>query len=419
MKRILLLGVGRSTHTLIKYLSDYSAELDIEIILADKHQNSFIEPYLNQVRFSFIQLDINNNEARRNMINSSEIVISMLPHSFHHLVAKDCVFFKKHLITASYVSEEVASLHNDAKSAGILILNECGLDPGIDHLSAMDIIDKLHNQGAVIHSFKSFCGGLVSPEYNNNPWGYKFTWNPKNVVLAGKQGALYLENSLKKSLLYSELFQNLTPIDIPNYGNFEAYANRDSLHYKEKYNLLDAHTIIRGTLRENRFSSAWDVFVQTGMTSEISSDNIINPSDFYNYLNTLNNKDIDEKMRYLDLFNINHQDKDYNNPSEYLLNVLTEKWNLDKNDKDMIVMQHIFNYSLSGVKKDLKSSMVVKGDDNIQTAMAKTVGLPLFFACKLILQNKISLTGVHIPIHKEIYQPLLKYLDKEGLTFFQ
>ena len=419
MKRILLLGVGRSTHTLIKYLSDYSAELDIEIILADKHQNSFIEPYLNQVRFSFIQLDINNNEARRNMINSSEIVISMLPHSFHHLVAKDCVFFKKHLITASYVSEEVTSLHNDAKSAGILILNECGLDPGIDHLSAMDIIDKLHNQGAVIHSFKSFCGGLVSPEYNNNPWGYKFTWNPKNVVLAGKQGALYLENSLKKSLLYSELFQNLTPIDIPNYGNFEAYANRDSLHYKEKYNLLDAHTIIRGTLRENRFSSAWDVFVQTGMTSEISSDNIINPSDFYNYLNTLNNKDIDEKMRYLDLFNINHQDKDYNNPSEYLLNVLTEKWNLDKNDKDMIVMQHIFNYSLSGVKKDLKSSMVVKGDDNIQTAMAKTVGLPLFFACKLILQNKISLTGVHIPIHKEIYQPLLKYLDKEGLTFFQ
>ena len=419
MKRILLLGVGRSTHTLIKYLSDYSAELDIEIILADKHQNSFIEPYVNQFRFSFIQLDINNNEARRNMINSSEIVISMLPHSFHHLVAKDCVFFKKHLITASYVSEEVASLHNDAKSAGILILNECGLDPGIDHLSAMDIIDKLHDQGAVIHSFKSFCGGLVSPEYNNNPWGYKFTWNPKNVVLAGKQGALYLENNLKKSLLYSELFQNITQIDIPNHGNFEAYANRDSLHYKEKYNLLDAHTIIRGTLRENRFSSAWDVFVQTGMTSEISSDNIINPSDFYNYLNTLNNKDIDEKMRYLDLFNINHQDKDYNNPSEYLLNVLTEKWNLDKNDKDMIVMQHIFNYSLSGVKKDLKSSMVVKGDDNIQTAMAKTVGLPLFFACKLILQNKISLTGVHIPIHKEIYQPLLKYLDKEGLTFFQ
>ena len=419
MKRILLLGVGRSTHTLIKYLSDYSAELDIEIILADKHQNSFIEPYVNQFRFSFIQLDINNNEARRNMINSSEIVISMLPHSFHHLVAKDCVFFKKHLITASYVSEEVTSLHNDAKSAGILILNECGLDPGIDHLSAMDIIDKLHDQGAVIHSFKSFCGGLVSPEYNNNPWGYKFTWNPKNVVLAGKQGALYLENNLKKALLYSELFQNITQIDIPNHGNFEAYANRDSLHYKEKYNLLDAHTIIRGTLRENRFSSAWDVFVQTGMTSEISSDNIINPSDFYNYLNTLNNKDIDEKMRYLDLFNINHQDKDYNNPSEYLLNVLTEKWNLDKNDKDMIVMQHIFNYSLSGVKKDLKSSMVVKGDDNIQTAMAKTVGLPLFFACKLILQNKISLTGVHIPIHKEIYQPLLKSLDKEGLTFFQ
>jgi saccharopine dehydrogenase-like NADP-dependent oxidoreductase len=418
MKRILLLGVGRSTHTLIKYLSDSSVELDIEIILADKCQNSFIEPYLDQSRFSFIKLDINNNEARRNMINSANIVISMLPHNFHHLVAKDCVLFKKHLITASYVSEEVALLHDEAKLAGILILNECGLDPGIDHLSAMDIIDKLHDQGAIIHSFKSFCGGLVSPEYNNNPWGYKFTWNPKNVVLAGKQGALYLENSLKKSLLYSELFQNLTPIDIPNYGNFEAYANRDSLHYKEKYNLLDAHTIIRGTLRENGFSSAWDVFVQTGMTSESSSDSIINQSDFYNYLNKLNNKDIDEKMRYLDLFNINHKDKYYNNPSEYLLNVLIDKWNLDKNDKDMIVMQHIFNYSLSGVKKDLKSSMVVKGDDNTQTAMAKTVGLPLFFACKLILQNKISLTGVHIPIHKEIYQPILKSLDKEGLVFF-
>jgi len=419
MKRILILGIGRSTHTLIDKLSNNSFDFNIEVILADINPNSFIEPYLKMVNFSFIKLDINDNVARASVINIADIVISMLPHTFHPLIAKDCIYYKKNLITASYVSKELELLNNDAESAGILILNECGLDPGIDHISAMDIIDKIHSQGAVINSFKSFCGGLVSPEYNNNPWGYKFTWNPKNVVLAGKNGALFLEKNKKISLKYSELFKKTTQIDVPGFGNFEAYANRDSLHYKEKYNLIDAHTIIRGTLREIGFSKAWDVFVQTGMTSEKNQEPIINELAFNQYLEKINSKDVFDKMLYLDLHHLKNKSDSYVNPAQYLLNVLNKKWRLEQNDKDMIVMQHVFNYSLDGIDKQLKSSMVVKGDDSIQTAMSKTVGLPLFFACKLILQNKINLKGVRIPIYKECYQPILEELSKEGIKFIE
>ena len=418
MKRVLLLGVGRSTHTLIKYLVDYSKREKIHILLADQKKNDFIEPYINAELCDFLPIDINDSDSRQNNIQNSDLVISMLPPKFHLLVAKDCILFKKNLITASYVSEDISKLDIAAKNANIILLNEIGLDPGIDHISAMDIIDSLKEQGAVINVFKSFCGGLIAPDYDNNPWNYKFTWNPRNVVLAGNAGASYLKNNLIKHLTYKEVFSHIEQVFVPEYGEFESYANRDSLHYKKKYNLLDAHTIVRGTLRKTGFSEAWNVFVQLGMTSE-DGGQIIDKNKFMQYLTKLNSIDIEKKMNYLDLFNHNFSSFDYKNPSQYLLNVLHNKWSLSPNDRDMIVMQHKFQYSLKGKEHDLKLSMVVKGDDSIHTGMAKTVGLPVFFACKMILENKLELKGVRIPIHKEIYKPILQQLNQEGVNFFR
>ena len=418
MKRVLLLGVGRSTHTLIKYLADYAIREKIHILLADQKKNNFIEQYLHDESCDFISLDINHAESRQHAIQRSDLVISMLPPKFHLLVAQDCIILKKDLITASYVSVDVSKLDNAAKKANIILLNEMGLDPGIDHISAMDIIDSLKEQGAVINVFKSFCGGLIAPEYDTNPWNYKFTWNPKNVVLAGNAGASYLKNNVIKHLKYEDVFSHIERVSIPSYGEFESYANRDSLHYKKKYNLIDAHTIVRGNLRKTGFSEAWNVFVQLGMTSEDSGKKI-NKNQFVKYLKKLNNTDVETKMHYLDLFNHKFSNFNYENPSHYLLNVLHDKWSLSPHDRDMIVMQHKFQYSLEGKEHDLKLSMVVKGDDSIHTGMAKTVGLPVFFACKMILENKIHLKGVRIPIHKEIYKPILQQLNKEGIHFFK
>jgi len=416
MKRVLLLGVGRSTHTLIKYLVEYQNELNIQIFIADQKTNDFIVPFIDQNLCSFVSLDVNNDQNRRDIISQSDLVISMLPPQFHFLVAKDCIFFKKNLITASYVSNEIQQLDNEAKKANILILNEIGLDPGIDHLSAMEVIDKLKKEGAEIKTFKSFCGGLIAPEYDNNPWGYKFTWNPKNVILAGSSGATYLKNGLIKKLSYKEVFTHIEKVRIPHFGEFESYANRDSLHYQSKYNLLNADTIVRGTLRKKGFSQAWNIFVQLGMTSE-KNTKIVSKDKFLKYLKGLSNKELNLKMEYLNLFN--SQISNYNSPSEYLLSVLKDKWALEPDDKDMIVMQHQFGYEINSNYKKMNLSMVVQGDDSIQTGMAKTVGLPVFFACKLILEDKISLKGVRIPIYEEIYQPILKNLEKEGIEFIK
>jgi len=417
MKRILLLGVGRSTHTLIKYLLEFSKKLNIEVFLADQNPSEFIEPYIQKNRCVFLKLDINNEISRKNYIANVDIVISMLPPKFHFLVAKTCIEFKKDLITASYVSNELASLDVDAKKANILILNEIGLDPGIDHISAMEIIDSLKETGAKINVFKSFCGGLIAPESDNNPWNYKFTWNPRNVILAGSAGASYLKDGTIKNLNYNEVFSNLELVNIPDYGQFESYANRDSLHYKEKYDLVDTKTIVRGTLRRVGFSKAWDVFVQLGMTSE-SLEKIISKNQFHDYVKRINDPDIIEKMNYLGLFDKKNFNKKIS-PADYLLSILKEKWYLEDEDIDMIVMQHKFEYNIDNNYEKLNLSMVVKGDDNIQTAMAKTVGLPVFFACKLLLEGKISLKGVRIPIYKEIYKPILQQLEQEGISFIK
>jgi saccharopine dehydrogenase (NADP+, L-glutamate forming) len=341
------------------------------------------------------------------------------------------------MVTASYVSDEIRTLDTDARKHRLLLLNEMGVDPGIDHMSAMRIIHRIHRLGGRIDVFESHTGGLVAPSYDNNPWRYKFTWNPRNVVLAGQHGARFLHNGKFKYIPYHRLFQRYEIIRILDLGNFEAYPNRDSLTYKEDYQLNDLSTMFRGTIRRKGFCDAWNALVQLGATDDsykvefpgemryrdftnsFLAYNIVDPVEtkLARYLGLDPNGEIMQKLTWLGLFEKRKAEIQDQTPARILQHLLEEKLKLEPDDRDMIVMQHQFEYYINGKKQRIVSSMAFMGEDTINTAMSKTVGLPVAIVTKLILQKKIKLTGVHIPIHEEIYQPVLDELETFGIRF--
>ena len=437
MKNILVIGAGRSASSLIKYLLDNSIQENWKVTVGDVSLDLVNQKTGNHANARAILFDINNEQQREEEIKNADIVISMLPASMHINVAKDCVRFKKHLVTASYVSKEMQELNEEAKQSGIILMNECGLDPGIDHASAMKVIDEIHDNKGELISFKSYCGGLVAPESNDNPWGYKFSWNPRNVILAGQGTAKYIENGKYKYIPYERLFKQISTVEIEGYGKFDAYANRDSLSYRKSYGLENIATMLRGTLRMQGFCKAWNVFVRAGLTDDTykieASDTLtyaelidsLLPDDSLNTktrLALLMQNDIDrETMQKLEWIGIWSDEKitlPNATPAQILQDLLERKWKLQEHDKDMIVMQHQFQYKNKKSEiKNITSSLVVKGEDQTYTAMAKTVGLPLAIVTKLILQEKISARGVVIPTIKEIYEPLLEELETLGVKF--
>ena len=437
MQRILVVGAGRSSSTLIQYLLDHSEENDWQVIVGDYDLSLAEQKIENHPNGKAIRFDVFDVEQRNDGIRNADIVVSMLPPSMHILLAEDCVFQGKNLVTASYVSEDIAVLNDKAVEKGVLLLNEIGLDPGIDHMSAKKVIDDIHNDGGKIHTFKSFCGGLVAPKYDTNPWNYKFTWNPRNVVLAGKGTAQFIRNGQYKYIPYQNLFSRIECIDILEAGAFEGYANRDSLEYREAYDLTDIPTIFRGTLRRPGYCEAWNVFVQLGITddtykvsglSNMTWRDFINSFLVYDEVKTVEEKlqsylslssEVMNKLKWLGIFenvSIGLQDA---TPAQALQKLLESKWSLEEEDKDMIVMQHQFHYQLNGEEKCFHSSLVLEGKDKIHTAMSMTVGLPLAIATKLILQQKIKLSGVQIPVMKEIYEPVLEELKSFGIDFVE
>src|SRR5690625_4100578 len=363
----------------------------------------------------------------------------MLPARFHIEVAKDCVKYDKNLITPSYVSDEMWALNDEVKKKNLIFMNEIGVDPGIDHMSAMNVIDRIRDAGGKMLLFESFTGGLVAPESDTNLWNYKFTWNPRNVVVAGQGGvAKFIQEGRYKYIPYNRLFRRTEFIKVPEYGKFEVYANRDSLKYRKVYQLEDALTIYRGTIRRVGFSRAWNMFVQLGMTddsyrmensADMSYRDFVNsflpysPTDSVE-LKMRHNLKIDqddimwEKLEELDLFNAEKKVGLENaTPAEILQKILMEKWSLAPEDKDMIVMYHKFGYEINGKKKQIDATMVNIGQDQVHTAMARTVGLPVGIAAIKILNGEISTPGVQLPIIKEVYRPILKELESHGIIF--
>lgn len=439
MRNILIIGAGKSTSSLIEYLQKKASAEKIKITIADRvieHAAKYVNGHKHT---KAIALDIFDQQARKEVIKKSAIVISMLPARFHVEVAKDCLHYRKNLVTPSYVRKEMEGLNEEVTANGLIFMNEIGVDPGIDHMSAMRVIDRIREKGGKMLSFESFTGGLVAPENDTNLWNYKFTWNPRNVVVAGQGGAAeFIQEGRYKYIPYHRLFRRTEFLEIEGYGRFEGLANRNSLKYQSLYGLEDARTIYRGTLRRVGFSRAWNMFVQLGMTDDgytlhdsehMSYRDFINsflhysPSDSVE-LKTRYNLKIDQddimwrKLVELDLFNPDKKIGLKNaTPAQALQKILEEQWALEPEDKDMVVMYHKFGYELKGEQKQIDATMVCIGEDQTYTAMAKTVGYPVALAALNILNKNSTAPGVHRPLSKEVYAPILKALADEGIEF--
>ncbi len=491
LKNILLFGAGKSASVLIEYLIENGAENDWHLTVVDADKDLIEQKTRSHPSSTAVAADITDEETRRTLIIDSDLVISMMPPFLHILIAKDCVQYAKHLLTASYADEQIKALADEVKSKGILFLCEMGLDPGIDHMSAMQLIHDIKEKGGTIRSFESHCGGLVAPESDNNPWHYKISWNPRNVVLAGKAGAEYKKDGKIITEKYEDLFDAERKIETGDtgIGALSYYPNRNSLPYIDLYSLHDAQTFVRTTLRYRDFMLGWKNIITLKLTDEIPiyqsngltlagffqqhmdkygfSEKLMNDvkeneaftSSVLNILAdtlgpeadpeaivineagemttkqeagfkapslhelTMNAHDANmilQQLYFLGLDDVEHTiNKGLISAADGLQFALETKLALSPADKDMIVMQHDIGYELNGSSHRVVSSLVVKGKDSIHTAMAKTVGLPLGIAAKLILNGSIQLSGLHLPVIKEIYLPVLKELELNGIRFVE
>lgn len=438
MKRIFIIGAGRSSTTLIHYLQQNAQTNNWTIVVGDKDIKTAQDRIGTSVLLT--PFDVNDATALDRQVQQADLVISMLPARFHLRVAPVCLRHGKNLLTPSYEAPELQPFKNEIKEKGLLFLNEMGLDPGIDHMSAMKEIDTIKEEGHELLSFESFTGGLIAPESDDNPWHYKLTWNPLRVVLAGNEGpAKFIQEGKYKYIPYNRLFRRTELIEIENYGWFEGYANRDSLKYIDLYQLQGVPTVYRGTLRRPGFCRAWNIFVQLGMTDNsylmeglekmarrdfVNSFLYYHPSDsvevkLYHDQHIDQDSDIIVKLKWLGIFDDTPIGLKKGTPANVLEHILNEKWQLAPDDKDMTVIWHKFIYKDRSSGKSVKkyASLVVTGENQLHTAMSKTVGLPIGIAAKLILTGKLRLKGLFIPTKREIYFPILQELQKHGIQF--
>jgi len=435
MKEILILGAGRSSGFLIEYLATKSIANNWRITIADQNTSILNIDTFKSCPIQLLDIDIFQNLLQiESMIASSTIVISMLPAFLHPPIAELCLKHKIHFATASYVGNELKTLQSEIENNGLFFLNECGLDPGLDHMSAMRIIDSCRNENASILSFKSWCGGLISTEsIGDNPWGYKFSWNPRNVILAGQSPACYMFKDEHKYIPYSRLFKEHEHINFQNKYELEGYANRDSLSYKSIYNLNDISTLLRGTLRYKNYCGAWHVFVSLGITDDSYTYNLVPGKTTYaNFVSSFlpgtgdvkkrlmdfpavcGDKHIFEMIAWTGLLSNNIIPNKPSSPAQILQTLLEEKWKLMPSDNDLVLMMHEFEIlTQRGERKRIQSFLESEGAGPNQTAMSKTVGLPLAYTIELFLNGRLQQKGIVLPITSEIYKPVLDALEKE------
>lgn len=438
MKSIVVLGAGRSTSALIEYLATHSDAAQWHLHVVDQDAETLQAKCAPYPSVEAHTADLSQESIRNSWIDQADVVVSMLPAMMHPDVARACLRMGKHLVTASYASEEMKALDSQAREKGLIFLNECGVDPGIDHMSTMEILEKIRQKGGEITSYESFCGGILAPESPSNPWQYKFTWNPRNVVMAGAGGAVkFIQEGLYKFIPYHKLFRRTEFLTIPGYGRFEGYANRDSLKYISEYGLDGIPTMYRGTLRRPGFCRAWDVFVQLGATDDsyrmegvarMTHRSFINSFLAYHisdsvelklmhYLQIPQDSELMEMFEWLGLFAEEPVGLSSGTPAQVLQHILEKKWTMTSADTDMLVMWHRIYYTLQGQKFRLESSMVCKGNSAQNTAMAFTVGLPVAMATRLVTLGLIQERGVLLPMRKEVYAPILAELAEWGIRF--
>ena len=432
-KKIVLLGAGRSSSYLVDYLYNNKTKLNISLSVISDKKPKFIDDKYEDLLYK--DLDIRNKNEIKTYIKNSFIVISLLPPIYHYQIAEICSESGINMITASYLDEKIKSLEKSFKESNSFLFMEMGLDPGIDHMSAMKIINRLKVDSEILE-FESYTGGLVKDSGERNPWGYKFTWNPMNVILAGIDDARYIENSQIKSVLYKDIFKDYKVIKFPH-KQYEGYPNRDSTKYKKLYKLDNIKTLRRGTLRNKGFCDTWDLLISLGLTDNrkiISNNNQLTYFDFFSY--NMSEESLDQiNLKLESDFNIMKNSVVYKNLewsgffsdkkiklkkgfySEFLLEILNDKWQLNSNDIDVIIMSHSFIFKRDNILKKMESFLEVEGDDSLNTAMAKTVGMPIALLVDYIINNNFKSPGIHLPFEKNIYEFILKKMDSLGIRF--
>jgi saccharopine dehydrogenase-like NADP-dependent oxidoreductase len=418
LRNILLFGAGKSTTVLIDYLLSEAAKNNWRVTIADASLEQVRSRTGDSSFASAVQADINDAVQRRELIRSAEIVISMMPPAFHAMIATDCVELGRHLLTASYVDDAIKSLEPRIREKNLLFLCEMGLDPGIDHMSAMKLLDGIKASGGKVEAFRSHCGGLVAPENDDNPWHYKISWNPRNVALAGQSGAAYLSGGILKKMGYRELFENCSTVNIDGLGRLAFYPNRDSIGYIPVYGLEGVETFMRTTLRYPSFCTGWSAIVKAGLADpSMPLPSGITYTAWSAPVIPFVNEQNKGLLEWLGLFDHTPLPVNARSSADVLQYLLETRLLMKPSDKDLIVMQHEIGYLSGGRRCRVESSLIVKGEDNLRTAMAKTVGLPLGIAAGMILNGTISLRGLHIPTSKEIYEPVLAALELHGIRF--
>lgn len=437
MKHIFVIGAGRSATDLIDYLLQHAGENDWLVTVGDMSLDLAQHKVNGHAQGKAVYFDAGNAEMRAEFVAQADVVVSLLPPFMHPLVAQDCLRFGKHLVTASYISADMAALHEEAKEKGLIFLNELGADPGIDHLSIMRGIDSIKAKGGKITEMRSYCGSLIAPESNNNPWGYKFTWSPMNVIVAGQGAACYLKDGKRAFIPYNRLFSEIDTIEVEGVGTFDAYANRDSYSYIKTYDLADVQTLLRGTLRLSGYCEGWNAFIRIGLTANdykiAGSEGMTHREWLASYLPKTKEESVEEALaRFLGttinsplmeriistgLLEESPITRQNATPAEILYDLLMQKWVFLPQDKDMLVMADKLVYELAGETYIKTSTMVVVGKDYEHTAISQTVGLPAAMGVKLILQEKIIERGVIAPITSDIYVPILNDLAEYGIAF--
>jgi saccharopine dehydrogenase (NADP+, L-glutamate forming) len=429
MNKVLILGAG----LVVKPMVEYLLENNFRIMIASPMKDRADEMINGNPLGESTDWSMDDPETLSRLVEDYDITVSLLPYKFHAQVAKICISKGKPLVTTSYVQPEMQALDADAKKAGVILLNEIGLDPGIDHMSAMKVIDHIHNKGGQVEEFYSICGALPAPAAADNPLKYKFSWSPKGVVLASRNSALYLKKGKKVFIEPANLFKDRFELNFPEIGPMEVYPNRDSVSYIDIYGIPETRTMYRGTFRYKGWCETLDLMKSinmlddsvndyTGMTFAgfIAERSGVNQKDVKKELARLLKTDISSTainaLEWLGFFEEKKMNYGPASPFDITSDLMIRKMSLSENDSDMVVLQHIFLSSYPGGKREvIKSSILDFGSPSTNTSIARTVALPAAIAVKMILEGKIELKGVYRPVVPEIYNPVLTELGKMGI----
>jgi len=441
MKNILVIGAGRSSSAMITYLLNEAQKHQWFVTVADADPKRAAERVNNHPNGRGTWLNVLKPNDRRDLMLRADIIVSLLPPHLHYRVARDCIKYRKQLVTASYVNRDLYRLDKNELDSELFYMGEMGLDPGLDHMSSKKVIDEIRAKGGKVSSFRTYMGDLLAPETEDTPWGYKFTWNPRNSVLTGQGVSQYQIKNKYKYIPYNRLFSNYTMEQVDGLGEFEAYANRDSLLFRDQYGLGDIPTLKRSILRKKGFCAAWDALIQLGLTDDnypiLDSHKLTYRNLLEAYLvgyqegntslkdriaqalNEEPDSEVMQKLEWLGLFERKKINLSKATPAQILEDLLTKKWTLKEDDKDMVIMKHVIKYRLNGKNYRTTSQMILKGNDKNDTAIAKVVGLPTAICAKLVMLGKIQEKGLQVPIQPEVYNPVLEELKTFGIEFIE